>query len=72
MDSTSAADFGFGFECVLGIDTSQKQLDQAMIHSKAPNIEYQCQDIADRISVADDSVDLVTIAQGLHWSVNAL
>ena len=49
------------------IDSSQKQLDQAIAHSKRPNIEYRCEDIGDGLSMEDDSVDLVTVAQGLHW-----
>ena len=66
-EAQSNHEFGFGFKRVIGLDTSQAQLDQAIAHSKAHNIEYRLEDIAKGLSMDDDSVNLVTIAQGLHW-----
>ena len=66
-EAQSNDDFGFGFRHVIGLDSSQTQLDQAIAHSKAHNIQYKLEDIAKGLCMDDDSVDLVTIAQGLHW-----
>ena len=66
-DTPTYNEFGYGFQRVIGFDTSQKQLDQALMHSNAANIEYKLEDIGDCIPMESDSVNLVTIAQGLHW-----
>ncbi len=58
------------YKNVIGTDTSQKQLDFA---PKLPNVRYQC--TSANISMADlerditteSSLDLVTVAQALHW-----
>ncbi|KAL7197570.1 hypothetical protein ACSBR2_020164 [Camellia fascicularis] len=58
------------YKNVVGTDTSQKQLDFA---PKLPNVKYQCTppnlSMAELESTvaAQSSVDLVTIAQALHW-----
>ncbi|KAI7992049.1 hypothetical protein LOK49_LG12G02634 [Camellia lanceoleosa] len=58
------------YKNVVGTDTSQKQLDFA---PKLPNVKYQCTppnlSMAELESIvaAQSSVDLVTIAQALHW-----
>ena len=48
---------------VIGIDPNERQLRQA---KKAPNIEYR-QATAEDTQLEDSSVDLVTVAQALHW-----
>ncbi|GFY98162.1 S-adenosyl-L-methionine-dependent methyltransferases superfamily protein [Actinidia rufa] len=58
------------YKNVVATDTSQKQLDFA---PKLPNIQYKCtpptmtMDEVERIVAAQSSLDLVTIAQALHW-----
>lgn len=51
------------FAQVIGIDGSQAQLDHA---EAAANIEYRI-GTADALPVEDASVDLITVAQALHW-----
>ncbi|HEX2682805.1 MAG TPA: class I SAM-dependent methyltransferase [Ferruginibacter sp.] len=51
------------FTKVFATDISQKQLDNAY---QAPNIEYALEP-AEKTSLADNSVNLVTVAQALHW-----
>jgi len=51
------------FKRVLATDASQAQLDQAPLH---PRVEY-LQQAAESISLSADSVDLITVAQALHW-----
>lgn len=52
---------------VIAQDISQTQLDQAAKSpSSGPNIRFQ-QSAAEMISLPDESVDLLTIAQALHW-----
>lgn len=51
------------FEKVLATDISQKQLDNAF---KADNIFYSVQP-AEQTNFADDTIDLVTVSQALHW-----
>lgn len=53
------------FKRVVAIDASEAQLDQAPPH---PRVEY-LQQAAESISLPADSVDLVTVAQALHWFV---
>ena len=51
------------FERVLATDLSVKQLEQAQaLH----NVQYQAQE-ASNSGLADHSVDLVTVAQAVHW-----
>ncbi|KAL8095295.1 uncharacterized protein LOC141690257 [Apium graveolens] len=58
---------------VIGTDTSPKQLELA---PKLPNVEYKCtpanisMDYLDSHIAAKSTVDLVTIAQALHWFDN--
>ena len=70
-DSRNKSRFGLGFSNVIGIDQSEQQLSKAM---EFKNIEYH---FADALNlnmgsklVQDNSCDLVTIAQGLHWFMN--
>ena len=51
------------FEQVIASDASAAQLAQAM---PAANIDYRCEP-AERSSLADASVDLLVVAQALHW-----
>ncbi|GAA0891065.1 class I SAM-dependent methyltransferase [Fulvivirga kasyanovii] len=51
------------FKKVYATDISTKQLDNAI---KAPNIHYM-QAPAEKTSIPSSSVDLVTVAQALHW-----
>jgi SAM-dependent methyltransferase len=51
------------FDRVIGIDASQNQIDQA---KPGDNITYYCAG-ADKLPVGDASIDLITIAQALHW-----
>jgi ubiquinone/menaquinone biosynthesis C-methylase UbiE len=51
------------FARVVATDASRQQLDQALLH---PRIEYRVAPAEDS-GLADGSVDLVTVAQALHW-----
>jgi SAM-dependent methyltransferase len=51
------------FERVIGTDASPKQLAEATPH---PRVEYR-QAVAESSGLATASVDLVTVAQALHW-----
>lgn len=51
------------FECVIATDASVAQIDAATPH---PGVTYQVS-IAEDSGLPDDSVDLVTVAQALHW-----
>lgn len=51
------------FDKVVAIDPSEKQIQQATQH---PHIEYKV-GTAESIAVADQSVDLITVAQAFHW-----
>jgi SAM-dependent methyltransferase len=51
------------FDRVIATDASERQIAHAQPH---PNIEYRVE-LAERSSLADASVDLVTIAAALHW-----
>ena len=51
------------FEQVIASDASAAQLAQAM---PAANIDYRCEP-AERSSLPDASVDLLVVAQALHW-----
>ena len=51
------------FQKVYGTDISEKQLSQAL---QLPNILYKVES-SDRADVPDDSFDLVTVAQAIHW-----
>lgn len=50
------------FKQVYATDISQMQLDQAI---RRPNITYVAG--GERVSLPDHSVDLVTVAQAIHW-----
>lgn len=51
------------FNQILAIDSSQKQLNQAIHHDK---IVYQV-GMAENLPVENHSLDLITVAQALHW-----
>lgn len=51
------------FERLVATDASMAQLEQAIARD---NIDYRCEP-AEQSSLEDTSVDLVTIAQALHW-----
>ncbi|XP_072020677.1 putative methyltransferase DDB_G0268948 [Amphiura filiformis] len=54
------------FEKVIGIDISSAQINEANRTNKATNVEYKVGD-AENIPVKDNSVDLVTCSQAVHW-----
>jgi ubiquinone/menaquinone biosynthesis C-methylase UbiE len=54
------------FEKVVATDISQKQIDNA---KQAANIYYSVQP-ADKTDFADNTFDLVTVSQALHWFAN--
>lgn len=54
------------FSEVVGVDVSDGQLQEAQKTTKEENIVYR-QGSAEEIPATDDSVDLVTSAQSLHW-----
>ena len=51
------------FASVVATDASASQLANAEAH---PAIDYRCEP-AERSTLADQSVDLITVAQALHW-----
>ncbi|ENW83631.1 hypothetical protein F909_00646 [Acinetobacter sp. ANC 3929] len=51
------------FQIVMATDLSQNQLDQA---PALPNVQY-VQQAAEQTSFADQSFDLITVAQAIHW-----
>lgn len=51
------------FEKVIATDASAAQLGQAAPH---PRVEYRVA-TAEQVPLADHSVDLITVAQALHW-----
>ena len=51
------------FSYVIGTDASESQIYQAMVY---PRVEYEV-GLAHESPHADHSVDLVTVAQALHW-----
>lgn len=58
-----ARDLSKHFRKVVATDLSQQQLDEAF---QASNIEYSLSK-AEKTSFADDSFDLITVGQALHW-----
>ncbi|HUS35953.1 MAG TPA: class I SAM-dependent methyltransferase [Verrucomicrobiae bacterium] len=56
-------DLAVHFKKVIGTDGSPQQINAAAPH---PNIEYKVAP-AENSSLAENSVDLVTVAQALHW-----
>lgn len=61
--STRALRGGFG--TLIGVDPSQPMLDHARAEGLAE--ERYLHGRAEQLPLADDSVDVFTIAQGLHW-----
>jgi SAM-dependent methyltransferase len=51
------------FDRVMATDISQQQIDNAVRHE---HIEYSVQP-AERTSFPDDTFDLITVAQAIHW-----
>jgi len=51
------------FQKVYATDISEKQLQQAL---KLPNVIYNVES-SDKANVPDDSFDLITVAQAIHW-----
>jgi SAM-dependent methyltransferase len=51
------------FDAVIATDASRAQIDAAMAH---PRVSYRVATAEDS-GLRDDSVDLVTVGQGLHW-----
>ncbi|MEZ5460498.1 class I SAM-dependent methyltransferase [Dokdonella sp.] len=59
----ASVDLSRYFNRVIGTDPSAEQIANA---TPRPNIEYRIEP-AEQSSIADDSVDLVCVAQALHW-----
>jgi hypothetical protein len=59
----AAVELAARFKRVIATDPSEKQIALA---PKNPNIEYQVAP-AEKTAIATESVDLVTVAQALHW-----
>ena len=51
------------FERVIATDASEKQIDNAEVH---PRVEYRIAP-AENSGIESNSVDLITVAQALHW-----
>ncbi|GGE55838.1 methyltransferase family protein [Pedobacter psychrotolerans] len=51
------------FQRVYATDISEKQLSQAL---PLPNVVYQVES-SDQVNVPDQSFDLITVAQAIHW-----
>ncbi|XP_072029688.1 putative methyltransferase DDB_G0268948 [Amphiura filiformis] len=54
------------FDKVIGIDISSAQINEAIRTNKDKNVEYKVGD-AENIPVPDNSVELVTCSQAVHW-----
>jgi ubiquinone/menaquinone biosynthesis C-methylase UbiE len=59
-----AAQLAQSFERVIGVDSSQGQIEHAV---QLPNVEYLLAAAEQVPQVASGSVDLATVAQALHW-----
>lgn len=59
----AAVALGSHFGSVVATDGSAAQVAAA---ARAPRVRYACA-IAERVPLRDDSIDLVTVAQALHW-----
>jgi SAM-dependent methyltransferase len=59
----AACDLAPWFQTIVATDPSQNQIAHAKAH---PKVEYLLA-AAEHVPLADDSVDLVTVAQALHW-----
>lgn len=59
----ASVDLAAWFERVVATDASAKQLEGAVAH---PGVEYRVAP-AEASGLADASVDLITVAQALHW-----
>lgn len=57
------AKLGPHFEQVLGVDPSESQLSNA---TSPDNVRFQVGG-SDQLPAGDNSVDLVTVAQAIHW-----
>jgi len=58
-----ARELALHFDNVYATDISKKQIEQAL---KLPNIAYQVES-SDKANAADNSFDLITVAQAIHW-----
>ncbi|MDN3587663.1 class I SAM-dependent methyltransferase [Pedobacter aquatilis] len=58
-----ARELALHFDGVYATDISKKQIEQAL---KLPNIVYQVES-SDKANVDDESFDLITVAQAIHW-----
>lgn len=68
----AAGELSKRYRHVIAEDVSQTQLDQAASSCKdASHVQFR-KGAAESISLQDDSVNLVTIAQALHWCVTPL
>ncbi len=54
-----------GFDEIIGIDTSEKAIEQARAQFNDPRIHFECAD-AERMPYPDDSFDAVAISNSLH------
>ncbi len=59
----AAKELGNRFKKVIGFDPSAAQLEVAFLH---PNVEYKLGK-AEHLDLQSNSVDLLTVAQAIHW-----
>ena len=59
----ASLDLGRRFSRVVATDASREQIASATAH---PNIEYRVAP-AERSGLPDESIDLITVAQAIHW-----
>ena len=59
----AATDLANHFQSVIATDLDLQQLQQAKPHSQI----YYCQSSAEQAPLLDHSMDLITVAQALHW-----
>lgn len=60
----AALDLSRHFDRVIATDLSASQIENA---TKAPNVEYRVLPAENPLEADDDSFDLVTVAQAIHW-----
>lgn len=58
-----AMELAHHFKKIIATDISRQQLDQAF---KSENIEYRLES-AEQCTIEDKSIDLITVAQAIHW-----
>lgn len=60
----AASDLSRYFKKVIATDSSEKQIQNAL---PLENVEYQVLKAEEKLSLPNASIDLITVAQALHW-----